>query len=195
MDIPPSLPPLAGVTPTVKRVPAGSALFRRGDPATAVFRIASGTIRLIRYTVSGAEVPVHSPRPGDLFAEAALFSAHYHCDAIASTDSVVLAYAKAQLAGRLREDEAAMWDFAADMAHRLQGLRTQVETMRIRTAEERILHALRLRADKAGRWTPPGTLKEFAQELGLTHEALYRALARLEDEGRLVRQGRELHLP
>jgi predicted Rossmann fold nucleotide-binding protein DprA/Smf involved in DNA uptake len=39
-----------------------------------------------------------------------------------------------------------------------------------------------------GRLAVPAGLKSLASELGVTHEALYRTLARLEREGRLCRQ-------
>lgn len=35
-----------------------------------------------------------------------------------------------------------------------------------------------------------GTLKDLASEIGLTHEALYRALHDLEAEGQIARRGR-----
>jgi DNA-binding HxlR family transcriptional regulator len=44
-----------------------------------------------------------------------------------------------------------------------------------------------MRADQDGCWQPTGTLKQFAEEIGPTHEALYRALAALEEEGRIRR--------
>ncbi|WP_162579336.1 helix-turn-helix domain-containing protein [Variovorax sp. PBS-H4] len=40
----------------------------------------------------------------------------------------------------------------------------------------------------------PGTLKDLARDLGLTHEVLYRTLAGLEREGVLERQGATLRL-
>jgi DNA-binding HxlR family transcriptional regulator len=38
------------------------------------------------------------------------------------------------------------------------------------------------------------TLKHFAEEIGLTHEALYRALATLERDGRISRANDEIKL-
>lgn len=182
------LPDLAGVTPSVKNLAAGDILFRRGADTTAIYRLASGRLRLVRTTVEGSEVPVHTARAGELFAEAALFSPVYHCDAVALKDSVVLAYPKPAVLEKFTADPAAMMAFAADMASRLQGLRTQLEIRHVRSAHERILQALRLRVDRGGCWAVEGTLMQFAEELGLTHEAMYRALAKLEGEGKITRQ-------
>ena len=82
----------------------------------------------------------------------------------------------------------------AEMARRTQDLRTRLEVRQIRSAPDRVLQFLRLRCDADGNWSPPGTLKQWAQELGLTHEALYRALATLEREGRIQRADRLLRL-
>lgn len=181
------LPCLAHVVPTLRRVASGTALFRKGDRTFGVFRLVSGKIRLARVTAGGAEVPVHTGRAGELFAEAALFSANYHCDAIAVCDSVVQVYSKSDLVGELTRCAPAMWEFAAGLAQQVQGLRTQIEILHIRSARERIIRSLRLRADQTGYWQPKGTLKQFAEEIGLTHEALYRTLAALEQEGRIRR--------
>jgi len=178
----------------VRRFAAGEALFRKGDHAFGIFRLVAGRIRLAPVTPDGAEVPVPMARPGELFAEASLFSARYHCDALALTDSEVLLYPKAEVVQQLKKNEEEMWKFAGEMAHRLQGLRTQLELRQIRSAPQRVLQSLHLRCDATGRWAPEGTLKQFAEEIGLTHEALYRALATLKKEGRIRRDKDQISL-
>jgi CRP-like cAMP-binding protein len=139
-------------------------------------------------------VPMHTVRPGELFAEASIFSAHYHCDAIALRDCEVLVYPKAELTRQLKESKDELWAFTAELAHRVQGLRTRLEVRQIRSAPERVLQSLRLRCDSSGTWKVDGTLKQFAEEVGLTHEALYRALATLERDGSIVRGKHEITL-
>lgn len=188
------LPRIANVTPTVRRVAADAALFRQGDPTFGFFRLVSGRMRLVRVTPAGAQVPMHTVRPGELFAEASIFSARYHCDAIATRVSEVLVYPKAELTRRLKEEPHDLWTFAAELAHRVQDLRTALEMRQIRSAPERVLQSLRLRCGPSGAWKMEGTLKQFAEEIGLTHEAFYRALARLERDGRIARGGDKIRL-
>ncbi|WP_218918056.1 Crp/Fnr family transcriptional regulator [Noviherbaspirillum massiliense] len=173
---------------------AGTALFRQGDQPFAVFRLMSGQMRLLRVTPNGAQVPMHTVGPGELFAEASLFSPRYHCNAVATKDSTVLVYPKGEIVRQLKADPEEMWKFAAELAHRVQGLRTRLEVRQIRSAPERVLQALCLRCEASGRWKQDGTLKQFAEELGLTHEALYRALTRLEQDGRITRRTGEIWL-
>lgn len=191
---PSPLPLIGPVVPAVRRFAAGTALFRQGDATLGMFRLVSGRVRLVRVTPGGLDVPMHTVRPGELFAEPSIFSSRYHCDAIALRDSEALLYPKAELANALRNDPDALWAFAAELAHRVQGLRSRLELRQIRSAQERVLQALRLRCDLAGTWKIDGTLKGFAEEIGLTHEALYRALATLERGGRIVRAGDEISL-
>ncbi len=188
------LVPIAGVTPAVRHVASGTALFRQGDASFGIFRLQSGRIRLLRMTPEGTEVPLHTVRPGELFAEASIFSARYHCDAIALQTSEVLVYPKKELTRQLKENTDELWSFTAELARHVQSLRTRVEVRQIRSAPERVLHSLRLRCDSQGVWKMDGTLKQFAEEIGLTHEALYRALATLEKNGNIARSKSEIRL-
>lgn len=188
------LPAFANVAPTRQRIAAGRLLFRRGARTQGIFLLLKGQIRLVRVTADGTEVSMHTAQPGELFAEAALFSVRYHCDAVALKDSEVLLYAKAELERQLKVQPDALWYFAAEMAHRIQGLRTRLEIRQIRSAPQRVLQALHLRCDTQGCWKPAGTLKQFAEEIGLTHEALYRAMAALEKDGYIRRAEGEISL-
>ncbi len=174
------LPPLTGVAPKPCLVPAGTTLFHQGDSARGIFLLAAGAMRLARVTPDGAVVTLHLVRPGEMFAEASLFARHYHCDAIADTDSMAGLYPQAKLAAQLRGNPDALWNFTRELAQRLQSLRQRYELKQIRSASERVLQFLCLRCDDSGCLRAEGTLKDVATELGLTHEALYRTLAALE---------------
>lgn len=63
-----------------------------GRHAYAIFGIERGRLRRVRHTVDGRCVVLHTARAGGLFAEAALFSAAYHCDAMADTPARVRAH-------------------------------------------------------------------------------------------------------
>ena len=177
-----------GIVPVLRVLAAGDTLFRQGAPAVGVFRLLRGGLRLVRATATGTEVTMHTVRPGELFAEASLFASRYHCDAIATSRSEVHWYPGDALRAQFQACPQMMWQFTAELAHRMQGLRGRLEVQQVRSAKERVLAYLSLNSDAEGQWTRPGTLKHLAQEIGLTHEALYRALAALEKEGRIARR-------
>jgi CRP-like cAMP-binding protein len=189
-----STPPWLGVPSTVRQLAAGELLFHQGERTFGVFSLARGCVRLQRFTPAGAVVPMHTVREGESFAEAALFAEHYHCQAEALRTSEVLVYPRAALLDALRGRPDAGLQLAHDLAQRVQQLRQKIELRQPRSAAERVLLYLRLHADRAGMWTAPGSLKEWAEDIGLTHEALYRTLARLEQDGRLLRCGTQLTL-
>jgi len=169
---------------TVRDIEAGGTLFRQGDKAVGFFEVERGHVRLIRHTVDGRPVILHSARKGDLFAEAALFSAAYQCDAVAVLASRVRVYPKRPLLAVFRRDPAVAENFMAVLAHEIHGMRARLEERNIRSARDRLLQHLALAVGRDGRTvTLDGTLMDLAAEIGLAHEVLYRTLAALEKDG------------
>ncbi len=170
-------------------------LFRQGDASSAIFEVMSGRLRLLRRTIDGHLVTLHTARAGDLLGEAALFSDVYHCDALAATPSRVRVYPKPVLLSALRADPLLYEAFAARLARQLQAVRARLELRNIRSARERLLQYLRLSAGRDGRSiTLDGQLQDVAADVGLTREAVYRALATLQAEGVIVRKQASLIL-
>jgi CRP/FNR family transcriptional regulator, dissimilatory nitrate respiration regulator len=180
-------PVIAGVHPALRRLSAGSTLLRQGEKSIGIFFLTSGRLRMQRVTPDGGMVTLHIVRPGETFAEASLFADRYQCDIIAETDAAVWLYPKDELTRRLHENPDSLWELTAGLARSLHRLRLRYELKQIRSAPERVLQFLRLGYDETGVYHVPGTLKEMATELGLTHEALYRALATLERQKHICR--------
>jgi CRP-like cAMP-binding protein len=187
-------PVIAGVEPVLRRLSAGSLLLRQGEKSVGMFFLTSGRLRMQRVTPDGGMVTLHVVRPGETFAEASLFADSYQCDIIAESDAAVWLYPKVDLTRRLRENPDSLWELTSGLARSLHGMRLRYELKQIRSAPERVLQYLRLRDDGTGVYHASGTLKEMATELGLTHEALYRALAALERQKRIRRDGGGLQI-
>jgi CRP-like cAMP-binding protein len=182
------LPARARAAAVERKLAAGEALFHAGSKTAGLYEVLGGTVRLVRTGESGREAVLQAASAGDILAEASLFSATYHCDAIATTAATIRLYPKAVLLAELRRDTKAAQEFAAMLARQIMILRTRLERRNIRSARDRIRHFLALNVGADGRTVAlPGTLKEVAADLGLTHEALYRALARMEADGEIRR--------
>lgn len=174
---------------SVRALAAGETLFRQGDPVLAIYALAEGRIRMVRHTVEEHPVVLHTARPGELFAEAALFSEAYHCDAVADLPSRLHVLPKAALLSAIETDPQLAKRFIAVLARQVVSLRARLEQRNIRSARERILRHLALSAGPDGRTVRlDGTLMDLAAEIGLTHEALYRTLSELERAGRITRE-------
>lgn len=175
---------------TTRDLDAGETLFRQGHKASAIFEVEQGRLRLIRHTIDSHPIVLHTAREGQLFAEAALFAAAYHCDAVAAIASRVRVYPKRELLAAFRSDAAIAERFMAVLAHQIHALRARLEERNIRSARKRVLHHVALAAGKDGRTMRlEGTLMNLAAVLGLTHEVLYRTLADLEKAGAIARTG------
>jgi CRP-like cAMP-binding protein len=173
-----------------RRLAAGQALFRAGSRSNGFFEVIGGTVRLIRIDRNGREAVLQTACAGDTLAEASLFSPAYHCDAVAATDAVVRRFPKSVMLAELQRDPRLARAFAAMLARQVMTLRTRLETRNIHSARERVRHYLAVNAGADRRTVAvSGTLKELAADLGLTHEALYRTLARMAADGEITRRG------
>lgn len=175
-----------------RRLARGEALFRAGDPALGLVLVRAGALELVRVSPEGRRLVLHRAGPGSSFAEASLFETRHHCDALAAAPSRVTIHAAAELRRAAEADPALGWRIAAHLAARLVAERARAERLALPHAADRlldVLHALPPEADGTRRLGR--SWKALAAELGLSHEATYRALARLERAGLLRRMGGE----
>lgn len=189
-------PNLAGLFATgrPRALLAGEALFRQGDPADKVFLIERGRLRMARRLASGEAIPLHTGRAGELFAEGALFAVACQCDALAVEASTVVACAKTDMLAAFATSPPLALEWLERVTRQLHAARALIELRDVRSAEERVIRHLRLRADIAGVVAFEGPLLDAAAELGLTHEAYYRAMAALARRGTIQRGSRHVQL-
>ncbi len=169
-------------------------LFRQGEPAAAVFLIASGRLRMIWHLASGDRITIHTGRAGELFAEGSLFSDVYQCDAIAAKPTRVRICSKAEMLAAIGNSPSTMLSLLEQVTHSLHYARAMRELRNIRSADDRVLQHLHLSALKDGAVVFDRPLLEVAEDLGLTHEAYYRSLATLARAGAIKRVGRKIRL-
>lgn len=165
-------------------------LFRQGDSASAFFIVETGRFKITRYVAEGRSVTLQIARPGDSFAEIALFSDIYAYTAIAEIASRIIVYPKQELLAALLEHSDLLEDFMTRLIRKNLSLITQLELKDIRAAHKRVLQYLYSLADMenvdAVSFDRP--LNQIAIDLGLAPATLSRALTRLEREGRIIRE-------
>ncbi len=180
---------LSEIDPVLRRLAAGETLFAAGDETRGFFEVRTGRVRLVRFGADGRETALFTAGPGERFAEASLFAEHYHCDAIALSATVVACFPKAACLTRLNDDTPARLDLTADLARQVMTLRARLTLRDIRSARERVLAFLVAEAGEDGRTVAfDGSLREIASAIGLSPEAFYRTLARLEAQGAIKRE-------
>ena len=173
-------------------VQADAVLFRLGERPEVLYYVLEGEIALLRHSVGGQTIVLQRARRGFL-AEASVESRRYHCDGVARVPSRVCTLPLGSLHRALAEDAAFAAAWAGHLTAEIRRLRARAERLQLHGAEARVVHFLESEGvDGAIELDQP--LKSWAIELGITHEALYRALARMTRAGRLARAGSRLRL-
>ena len=165
----------------------GDMLFRQNQPTSGLYRVVAGCVTLQRTGLGGETLTLHRAVLGGLFAEASVFSATYHCDAICTEAGSVMKIASADIVSTMQTDRAFSEGFTRLLAVQVQQYRAHIELLAIPSAKQRILAAV-----QAGYFDAPVT--ELATRINLTHEACYRALRVLCDEGLMIRVGRGTYM-
>ncbi|MCR9139012.1 MAG: Crp/Fnr family transcriptional regulator [Alphaproteobacteria bacterium] len=168
---------------TRRTLDKGQFVFRQGDRPNAMFFLETGTLQLVRHTMGGDTVLVHHAIAGQTFAEASLFSNEYHCDAVVQDSAIIAVLDKAAILKTMARDAAFSYALTAHLAAQVQAYRQRIELLAIRSASERVYASVTAGLLK-------GNIKSLSSEIGLTHEATYRALADLVAAGRLTKTGR-----
>ncbi|MFP4539215.1 MAG: Crp/Fnr family transcriptional regulator [Dichotomicrobium sp.] len=153
---------------------AGEYLFHIGEPVAALFVVLEGEVHLIRHQEHGGAIVLQRAGPGEILAEASLFSGHYHCDALTEKGAIVQSVAKRELRERLRNEPDFAEAWAAHLAGEVQIMRLRAEILSLKTVASRLDAWLAWH----GELPPKGEWARLAKEIGLSPEALYREIAR-----------------
>ncbi len=172
---------------------AREVLFDQGDVASGLYCLTRGRLRLERHLPRGVALTVGVLQAPSLVGEASLFVDRVHCRAVAETRAEVTWLPRNE-ALRLLEEPATAKLFVEHLAGEVRDLRSRLELQNVRPATERVLAYLQLRAE-GGQQRTERSLAAIAAEIGLTPEAMYRTVRKLQSEGRVRRDGRSLSLP
>ena len=116
----------------------GDYLFHLDEPITAFFVVLDGRIDLVRHQEEGTALVLQRAGPGEILAEASLFSARYHCDAVARTSARVHHLPKQALRERFRQEPEFAEALAAHLAREVQQARFRSEVLSLRTVAQRL---------------------------------------------------------
>lgn len=189
------LPAALQAVTTYQNLSNGQVLFHRNEASKAIYAVKSGQIRLLHYTKSGQAISHYTIYAGEICAEIALFLNTYTCNAIAEEPTQVLVFPKQEFLNTLQQDSAFAIAFMMQLSYCLHTTKVMVELRSIRSAQERVLHYLRLMAPpEKNTVVLEQPLKNIASELGISPEALSRTLTQLATEGAIAREKRKIIL-
>jgi CRP/FNR family transcriptional regulator, dissimilatory nitrate respiration regulator len=205
----PQLPPLTWIEPLARpvfaalpaslraqltqvRLRGDSRLSRQGNTPEQLWYLLGGEVCLTRCLPDGQELILQRVRQG-FVAEGSVMAQTYHCDISVSCPSHLLALPLNDFRTAMAMEAPLAQAWISYLSARLRTARSQTERLRLHKAEDRIRHYLITEGDN-GRVELGGTRKQWAAELGMSHEALYRAMRRMQDNGELVVTGRAICL-
>lgn len=180
---------------TYQHFAKGQFLFHRNQKPQVIYAVKSGQVRLVHYTQSGQSISYYTVHSGEICAEVALFLDTYTCNAIAEASTQVLAFPKQAFLSTLQQDPDFAIAFMTQLSYRLHTTKTMLELRSIRSAQERVLHYLRLvLPPEQNTVVLEQPLKDIAADLGISPEVLSRTLTQLAMDGAIVREKRRITL-
>ena len=169
----------------------GDYLFHQGKKPEYMFFIVSGEAVLTRISSHGEPTTLQRCK-GGFVSEASLLVDAYHCDAIATHNGQAITLPIKSLREALADSKFSM-KWVQLLSKEIMRLRTQSERLGLKDIRSKLIHLIETEG-KQGVLILQSDLKSMASEIGVTHEALYRAIATLEKEGLLEKHPDSLEL-
>ncbi|HUO86586.1 MAG TPA: Crp/Fnr family transcriptional regulator [Thermoanaerobaculia bacterium] len=197
-DLPPAVRRAMAATGTGRDVTRHQRLFHQGDPASHLWFVASGRVKLTQVGADGQEVVVRFVGPGEIFAGVALLpGASYPVNAEVVEAGRLLTWPHAVVARLAAEHPQLALKTTATIAARMSELQHRFRELATERVHQRIARALLRLARQAGRRTDEGVLidhrlsrQDLAEMTGTTLFTVSRVLSRWEAEG-ILAVGRE----
>jgi CRP/FNR family cyclic AMP-dependent transcriptional regulator len=165
-----------------RRFVAGAAIFQEGTPATEVFLLQEGRVRLLKH-IAMADRSMAVIKPGDMFGEAALLEGGtYGTTAVAVTEGAVLALDRATFRSLLEQHPLVASRAVDQLVRRLRDAEDQIEIMMLRGVQSKVTSALlKLAGQATGAAEVHVSPVELSTRVGLDVEAVKTTVQRLRD--------------
>lgn len=183
-----------------KRLRAGELLFTEGEPCHGLHIIARGRVRIFKTSAAGREQVLAISGPGESVAELPVFDGGaYPASAVALDDTQIAFIAQRDFQSYCMDHPKVALKMLAVVGARLRRLVSIIEELSFTTVRQRLIAALVRLAKSEGVPTPggielqlPATHQELANQLGTVREIISRNLMRLQAEGLIDVNGRQI---
>jgi CRP-like cAMP-binding protein len=201
---------LSGLTPaelktlaerTVRKLfNAGELLFSEGEPCNGLHIVAQGKTRIFKTSVNGREQVLAVNGPGDSIAELPVFDGGpFPASASAVEDTEIAFISRRDFQAYCLEHPEVPLKVLTVVGGRLRRLVGIIEELSFTTIRQRLISSLLKLAQSEGKQTArgiefqlPATHQELANQLGTVRELVSRNLMRLQAEGLLDVDARQI---
>ena len=178
----------------------GQLLFSEGDPCNGLHIIARGKVRIFKTSVSGREQVLALNGPGETVAELPVFDGGpYPASALAVEECEIAFISRRDFQAFCIEHPEVALKVLSVVGSRLRRLVGIIEELSFTTIRQRLISVLVKLAQTAGKKTEigiefqlPATHQELANQLGTVRELISRNLMRLQAEGLIEVDARQI---
>lgn len=179
---------------------AGELLFSEGEPCSGLHIIARGKVRIFKTSVNGREQVLAVNVPGESLAELPVFDGGpYPASAMAVEDTEIAFISRRDFHAYCLEHPEVSLKVLSVVGARLRRLVGIIEELSFTTIRQRLIATLVKLAQTEGNKTDrgiefllPATHQELANQLGTVRELISRNLMRLQAEGLLDVDARQI---
>lgn len=183
-----------------KRFGAGELLFSEGEACHGLHIIARGRVRIFKTSVGGREQVLAMNEPGESVAELPVFDGGaFPASAMAVEEAEVAFISRKDFQGFCMEHPEVALKVLAVVGGRLRRLVGIIEELSFTTIRQRLITVLLRLAESEGVETArgvefllPASHQELASQLGTVRELISRNLMRLQAEGMLEVDARQI---
>ena len=170
----------------------GQLLFNQSDKVTAFYMVISGKIKLFRISPDGQEKIIEIVKPGEVFAEALMFTEQpdYPVSSAALSDTVIIAINAKKFREMLLDSTATCLLLLGDMSFRLRKLVNEIDTLTLQTGTSRVAAYLVNEMPENRKCFELDTAKNvIAARLSIKPETFSRIIKTLKNQGILSIDG------
>ena len=188
---------------TVKHhVKAGDIIFTEGDPCQGFYVVESGEVKIFKTAASGREQVLTVDRAGNSIAEIPVFDGGpYPASAVATVDTTLMFVSTRDFRTLILEHPEIGLKVLRNVGSRLRRLVGLIEELSFTTVRSRLVMMLVRLARTEGTHTARGTEvtlpsnQEIAAQIGTVRELVSRNLSRLQVEGMIRIDGKQVIVP
>jgi len=182
---------------------AGESVFGEGEPCTGMYVVESGHIRIFKSSASGREQVLSVDGPGSSIAELPVFDGGaYPASGVALDDVTLLFVSKQDFQALCLTHPQVALKVLRVVGARLRQLVGIIEELSFTTVRHRLATFLLRLAQTQGQRTAAGveialtvSNQELASQIGTVRELVSRNLSRLQAEGTIKVDGRNIVIP
>jgi CRP/FNR family transcriptional regulator len=179
---------------------SGELLFSEGEPCNGLHIIARGKVRIFKSSISGREQVLSMNTPGESVAELPVFDGGpFPASAVATEDTEIAYISRRDFQAYCMEHPDVALKVLQVVGTRLRHLVGIIEELSFTTIRQRLISTLLKLAQSEGRKTIrgiefqlPSSHQELANQLGTVRELISRNLMRLQAEGLLDVDARQI---